>query len=65
MFIHPGLPNMKRNMSRKTKHTQVNKKMQNFQNEYCESVVYVTKHSVRAMTTAVKLASFTEKYFPG
>ena len=33
MFIHPGLPNMKRNMSRKTKHAQVNKKMQNFQNE--------------------------------
>ena len=44
IFIHPGLPNMNGNMSRKTKCTYIDQNMQNLQNKYCEPVVYVAKH---------------------
>ena len=65
MIIHQRLSNMKGNMSLKTKYTYVNQNMQNLHNKYCESVVYVIKHTVRAMTTTVKLAAFVEIYFLG
>ena len=65
VFIHPKLPNMNRNMSRKSKCTYVNQSMHNLQDKYCEPVAYVAKHYVRVMTTTVKLASFVKIYFLG
>ena len=64
-FIHPGLPNMNGNMSRKIKCTYINQNMKNLQNKYWEPVVYVVKHYVRDITTTVKVAFFVEIYFLG
>ena len=65
IFIHPGLPNMNGNLSRKTKCAYINQNMQNLENKYCEPVVYVVKHYVRGVTNTIKLASFVEIYFLG
>ena len=63
ILVHPGLPSMNGNMSRKTKCTYINQNMQNLQNKYCEPAVYIAKHYVRVMTTTVKLAPFVEYIF--
>ena len=65
IFNHPGLPNMNRNISRKTKCMNINQNMQNVPNKYCVPVEYVSKHYVKVMTTTLKLASFVEIYLLG
>ena len=65
IFNHPGLPNMNRNISRKTKCMNINQNMQNVQNKYCVPAGYASKHYVKVMTTTLKLASFVEIYLLG
>ena len=65
LLIHPGLPNMNENMSRKTKWTYINQNMQNLQNKFCEPLVFIAKDYVRVMWTTTKVASFVKIYFLG